>query len=214
MLLENVIKAILIGLGASIPLGPLGIMCVQRTLSKGRGAGFALGLGASLSDVIYSAIALFSLSFIATLLETNRLWVMLIGGVIIVFMGVKIALKNPVKDINAQVAGGGRLLQDFLTGFLMTIANPGALVLMLGLFAYFNLNLGENYKAYDVSLVLAGIFCGTSLWWFFLSWAISKFRSKIRLSQLITVNRISGILIMLLGFYSVAESLFLLFLKK
>lgn len=214
MLIENIIKAVLIGLGASIPLGPLGIMCIQRTLSKGRSAGFALGLGSSLSDAIYSAIALFSLAFIDSFLETNRLWVMLIGGVIIVFVGLKIAIKNPVKEINSQVAGNGRCLQDFLTGFLMTIANPGALVLMLGLFAYFDLNLGENYKPYDVSLVLAGIFGGTALWWFALSWAISRFRNKFRLSQLITINRVSGILIALLGLCSVAEALFQLFVMR
>lgn len=214
MLVENIIKAILIGLGASIPLGPIGIMCIQRTLSKGRSAGFALGLGASFSDAIYSAIALFSLAFIDSFLETNRLWVMLIGGVIIFFVGLKIAIKNPVKELNSQVAGGGKCLQDFLTGFLMTIANPGALVLMLGLFAYFDLNLGDSYKPYDVSLVLAGIFGGTALWWFSLSWAISRFRTKFRLSQIIKINRYSGIIIALLGILSVAEALFQLFIMK
>lgn len=214
MLLENIIKAVLIGLGASIPLGPIGIMCIQRTLSKGRAAGFALGLGASLSDAFYSAIALFSLAFIDEFIDTNRLWVMLIGGAIIVFIGLHIAIKNPVKDINSQVPGSGRHFQDFLTGLLMTISNPGALVLMLGLFAFFNLNLGDNYKPYDVTLVLAAIFAGTMLWWFLLSWAISKFRKKFRLSQLIIINRISGIAIALLGLFSVAEALFQLFIMK
>ena len=214
MLMENIIKAVLIGLGASIPLGPVGIMCIQKTLSKGRSAGFSLGLGASIGDTFYSAIALFSLAFIDDFISTNRLWVMLIGGAIIVFIGIRIAVKNPVKDLDSQVTGSSRHVQDLLTGLLMTISNPGALVLMLGLFAFFNLNLGDNYKPYDVSMVLAAIFAGTMLWWFTLSWGISKFRSKFRLRQLITVNKIAGIAIALLGLFSVAEALFQLFIMK
>lgn len=213
MLIQNIIKAILIGLGASIPLGPLGIMCIQRTLSKGRNAGMAVGLGSSLGDTIYAAIALLSLAFVSEFIDSNRLWVMLIGGAIIIFIGIQIALKNPVKDIR-QPKDSNKHVTDVLTGFLMTISNPGAIVLMLGLFAFFNLDLGDNYKPYDVSLVLLGVFGGTFLWWCTLSWAISKFRKKFRLRQLIMINRISGIVIALLGLLSLVESLFQMFIMK
>ena len=135
----NFLKAILIGLAASIPLGPLGIMCIQKALSKGRWAGFAVGLGSSIVDVFYAAIALFSVSFISEFLDRNRDWVMVIGGVIILLIGLQIALKNPIKDLrqpNRSGHSGTRHVQDLLRGFLMTIGNPGALVLMLGLFAF------------------------------------------------------------------------------
>lgn len=214
MLVENIIKAFLIGLAASIPLGPVGIMCIQKTLSKGRSNGFAFGAGAAVGDVFYSAIALFSLAFVSEFIDTNRLWVMLIGGAIIIFIGLHIAIKNPVKEINSQVTGSSRHVQDILTGLLMTLSNPGALVLMLGLFAFFNLNLGDNYQPYNVSIILASIFAGTLTWWFSLSWTVSIFRKRFRLRQLITVNRIAGVAIAALGLFSVAEALFQLFIMK
>ena len=205
----NFLKAILIGLSASIPLGPLGIACIQKTLNKGRWSGFAVGLGSSLVDVFYAAIALFSVSFISDFLDRNRIWVMLVGGVIIFLIGLQIALKNPIKDLRRPHAGsvGSRHAQDVLRGFLMTISNPGALVLMLGLFAFFGLILGDDYGVPAILIVLAGIFLGTVGWWFLLSSGISLFRKRFRLRQLIIINRVSGILIGILGMASLVEGL-------
>lgn len=203
------IKAILIGLGASIPLGPLGIVCIQKTLSKGRWAGFAVGLGSSVADCFYAAIALFSVSFISDFLNRNYDWVMLIGGVIILLIGLQIALKNPIKDLrrpNAEVITS-RHVREVGRGLLMTITNPGALVLMLGLFAFFHLDMGENYSTYDVLFVLSGIFLGTATWWYLLSRGISLFRKRFHLRQMLIINRISGSLIALLGFASLIEGL-------
>ncbi|MBQ0124493.1 MAG: LysE family transporter [Bacteroidales bacterium] len=216
-MVENFIKAILIGLGASIPLGPLGIMCIQRTLSKGRASGFSVGLGSSLGDTIYAAIALLSLAFVSDFLDRNRVWVMIIGGIIVVLIGLQIAIKNPIKDIknpSDKVRNTSKHFQDAATGFLMTLSNPGALVLMLGLFAFFGLDLGEDYQIYSVLVVLAGIFIGTAGWWFVLSWAVNLFRKRFRLRQLIIANRIAGLVIAAIGFASIAEGLFnLLFMK-
>ena len=205
----NFIKAILIGLGASIPLGPLGIMCIQRTINKGRWSGFAVGLGSSIVDVFYAAIALFSISFISDFLDRNRDWVMLIGGVIIIAIGVQIAMKNPIRDIRKpkETPKGPTLWQDVLRGFLMTISNPGAIVLMLGLFAFVGLDLGDGYTAYAVWAVLAGIMLGGLSWWFALSSGISMFRKKFQLRQMLIINRVSGIVIALLGLASLAEGL-------
>ena len=203
------VKAVLIGLTASIPLGPLGIMCIQKALSKGRWSGFAVGLGSSVADILYASIALFSVTFISEFLECNRNWVMVIGGAIVLGIGLQIALKNPIKDLRRPHAGsiGSRHAQDVLRGFLMTVTNPGALVLMLGLFAFFGLDLGSGYTHSAVLIVLSGIFLGTASWWFLLSSGISLFRKRFRLRQLIAINRISGILIALLGLASLVEGL-------
>ena len=204
----NFIKAILIGLAASIPLGPLGIMCIQRTLNKGRWAGFAVGVGSSVGDTIYASIALFSIQFINVFLDSNRSWVMLVGGLIIVFIGLQIALKNPIKDLRQKKIDKVNFeAKDVLRGFLMTISNPGALVLMLGLFAFFSLDLGSGSRPLAVAVVLAGIFLGTVLWWFVLSSGISLFRKRFHLRQMLIINRISGTIIALLGLVSVAEGL-------
>ena len=205
----NFIKAILIGLGASIPLGPLGIMCIQKTLSKGRWAGFAVGLGSTVADIFYASIALFSVTFINEFLDRNSSWVMLIGGIVIFLIGLQIALKNPIKDLQRPNAGAikTRHAQEALRGFLMTITNPGALVLMLGLFAFFGLDLGDGSHPEAAGFVLGGIFLGTAAWWFLLSSGISLFRKRFRLRQIITINRISGILIAVIGLSSLAEGL-------
>lgn len=206
----NFLKAILIGLAASIPLGPLGIMCIQKALSKGRWAGFAVGLGSSIVDVFYAAIALFSVSFISDFLDRNRIWVMLVGGVIILLIGLQIAMKNPIKDLQQSKTtpvSSSRHVKEVLRGFLMTISNPGALVLMLGLFAFFGLDLGTHYRAPAVLVVLAGIFLGTASWWFLLASGISLFRKRFRLRQMLVINRISGIIIALIGLASVVDSL-------
>ena len=204
----NFIKAILIGLGASIPLGPLGIMCIQKTLSKGRWAGFAVGLGSTVADIFYASIALFSVTFINEFLDRNSSWVMLIGGIVIFLIGLQIALKNPIKDLQRPNAGAikTRHAQEALRGFLMTITNPGALVLMFGLFAFVRLDMSDA-TTYSVLLVLAGIFAGTAGWWFLLSSGINLFRKRFRLRQMLIINRVSGILIALLGLASVIEGL-------
>ena len=214
-MLLNFLKAILIGLAASIPLGPLGIMCIQRTLDKGRWAGFAVGVGSSLGDVIYASIALFSVAFISEFLDRNHDWVMLIGGLVIFFIGLQIAVKNPIKDLRQRKIDAVSMnAKDVFRGFLMTILNPGALVLMLGIFAFFGLDLGGGPRPLAVAVVLGGIFLGTALWWFVLSSGISLFRKRFRLRQLIIINRISGIAIALLGLASVAQALALLILHR
>lgn len=203
------IKAILIGLAASIPLGPLGIMCIQKTLSKGRWSGFSVGLGSSVVDTFFSAIALFSVTFISDFLDRNREWVMLLGGVIILLIGLSIAMKNPIRELGPSRNGLPRAghVQDFLRGFLMTISNPGALVLLMGLFAFFGLDMNEGYQSCAVSIVLSGIFLGTASWWFLLSSGISLFRTRFRLRQMLIINRISGSVIAVIGLASAAESL-------
>lgn len=210
-MLLNFLQAILIGLAASIPLGPLGIMCIQRSLDKGRWAGFAVGVGSAIGDTIYAAIALFSVQFISEFLETNQAWVMLVGGLIILFIGLQIAVKNPIKDLRQRKIDAVSMnARDIIRGFLMTISNPGALVLMLGLFAFFRLDLGEGSRPLAVAIVLAGIFLGTTLWWFLLSSTISHFRKRFHVRQMLIINRISGSIIAILGLASVAQGLALL----
>lgn len=201
------IKAILIGLAASIPLGPLGIMCIQKTLSKGRWSGFAVGLGAALGDTFYAVISLFSISFLSSFLNESSDWVMLVGGLIIFVIGLQIAIKNPIKDLQRHKVQPASLpAKDVLRGLLMTLSNPGALVLMLGLFAFFRLSLADvGGNPIAIAVVVGGILLGTTGWWFLLSGGINLFRKRFRLRQLIIINHISGTLIALLGLASLAE---------
>ena len=208
-LLMVFIKGLIVGLGASIPLGPVGVLCIQKTLSKGRMAGFISGLGASVSDTFYSAFSLMGLFFIEEFVANNKAPVLLIGGLVIALIGVRIYRSNPLKQIH-QKKSKKRSFGDFFESFAMTITNPGSIFLIFGMFAAVRLDL-SNYTGsgagHAVRLVLTGIFLGSALWWFSLSNIVNIFRKKFRLKQLIILNRISGIIIIALGVISFCEGL-------
>lgn len=206
------IKGFIVGLGASIPLGPLGVLCVQKTLGKGRNAGFITGLGASVSDTFYAAISLMGLAFIQNIIDENLDWVMLFGGLVIMFIGVKIYLTNPIKQIR-QKHKNKKHIEDFFEGLFMTITNPGAIFLILGLFAAVGIELGESVTKGAPVTTLWGVFAGTATWWFTLSTGINVFRKKFRIKQLMMINRISGIIIFVLGLISMFNGLFELVVK-
>lgn len=206
-MLEDFIKGIIVGLGASIPLGPIGVLCIQRTLSKGKWSGFATGIGATLTDILYSAIALLGLSFVNDFLTTYRDWVMIIGGAIVAFFGVKIFLTNPIKQIKSVKGGGHQYAQDAISSFVMTITNPGALFLIIGMFAF----IGIDTSQYSFGLVMIpaimGVLIGSVGWWFTLSNIINIFRNKFRLKQLLITNWIAGVIVFAIGIASLFEGI-------
>ncbi len=213
MILVNFIKAVIIGLGASIPLGPVGVLCIQKTISKGRWAGFSLGLGSSLTDAFYAGAALLSLSFVSGFLDRNRLWVMLIGGIIVFVVGANIAFKNPVTQLRQRNNPGAksRFFADALQGFAMTITNPGALALMIGLFAFVGIKPEAYTSSQSIIIMILGVVAGTATWWFILSWVINLFRDRFKLRQLLILNRISGAIISILGLVAAIDGLVELF---
>jgi len=208
-LVVNFIKALIIGLGASIPLGPVGVLCIQKTISKGRWAGLSLGLGSSITDLFYSGVALLSLSFVSEFLDHHRTMVILVGGVIILFVGLNIAFKNPVKQLRQSNNPSKRSnhVTDGLQGFAMTISNPGALVLLLGLFAFVGIKPESYSEPLSIATMMAGVFIGTLIWWFILSSVINKFRKHFRLRQLLLLNRICGTMIAAFGLIATIEGI-------
>lgn len=208
----NLIKGILVGMGASIPLGPLGVMCVQKTLSKGRVSGFLTGLGASISDTIYAALAIASLAIIQEFVHNYNISVKILGGMIVVAIGLRIFLTNPVKQIRHNKEEK-RLFEDFFSSFFMTISNPGALFLILGLFAFVGVKVDRDSSWVTIIATLAGVFTGALGWWLILSNGINIFRKKFRLRQLLLINRVSGIVIMILGCITLLEGVYYLILR-
>lgn len=212
-MLTSLIKGCIVGLGASIPLGPLGVLCVQKTLSKGRNSGLITGLGASVSDTLYAAISLLGLAFIEELIQENREWVMLVGGAIIILIGLKIYLTNPIKQIR-QKNTHKKHFEDFFEAFFMTITNPGAIFLIISLLAAVGISIGDEVGKASIVAILWGVFIGSAVWWFTLSTTINIFRKRFRLKQLIMINRISGIVIAVLGIISMCEGILEMFIRK
>ncbi|MBO7278311.1 MAG: LysE family transporter [Bacteroidales bacterium] len=197
-MIELLIKGIIVGLGASIPLGPLGVLCIQKTLSKGKWSGVATGMGGAVSDLFFSALALFGLAMIQEWLQRNDLIISLVGGVIIMGIGVSVFVTNPIKQLRRPKETNQRYWGDFLTSFAMTITNPGALLLLLGLFTFVGLDLSVKSLP-RITIVLAGVMGGAMIWWMALAGLINKFRNRFRLRQLLSINRIAGIAIFILG---------------
>lgn len=205
-MLITLLKGFIVGLGASIPLGPLGVLCVQKTLSKGRNSGLFTGLGASVSDTFYAGLSLLGLAFVEKLITENRAPVMLIGGIIIILIGLKVYMTNPIKQIR-QKHNNKRHLEDFVEALVMTITNPGAIFLIIGLFAAVGINSSDGVEKVSVITTLWGVFLGTATWWFTLTTTINVFRKKFRLKQLIMINRIAGIVIAVLGIISACDGI-------
>lgn len=205
-MLITLLKGFIVGLGASIPLGPLGVLCVQKTLSKGRNSGFITGLGASFSDTLYAAISLLGLAFIENLIDKNRDIVMIIGGAIIIYIGIRIFLTNPIKQIR-QKNTNKKHIQDFIEAFLMTVTNPGAIFLILGLLAAVGININDSEVRPSVTIILLGVFSGSVVWWFTLSTGINLFRKKFRIRQLMMINRVSGAIMGVLGIIAMFDGI-------
>ena len=207
MVVQYLIDGIIIGFSASVPLGPIGVLCIQRTLNKGRLSGFISGLGAAFSDAIYAVIAGFSLSFIVTFIEQQLLYIQIFGAILLIVLGINIFYSNPAVQLRKQRKGKGNLFQDFFSTFLITISNPLAIFLFLAFFASF----GAVKPGDDVSnqfALIGGVLIGASFWWFILSSTISLFRSKINLRRLWWLNKITGAAIVILVIVGFVISIF------
>ena len=185
-----IFRGILIGLMVSVPLGPMGVLIIQKTLQKGALAGFVAGMGAACADLFYATVAAFGLGFVINVIQTHELILQIIGGIFLIIVGLKIYFDNPLKQIRMKkrVTKKG-LLGDFLTLFFLTVSNPVAIVVFMAVFA------GASVFGDDPSYRVIG----GGLWWYTLSTLVNIFRKKFRLRVLITINRVSGVLITVLG---------------
>ncbi len=205
-MLEEIIKGLIVGLGASIPLGPVGVLVVQRTISKGRLSGFVSGAGAACADTLFASLAVLSLAFVQNFFSEHKILLLIIGGFIVIALGVNIYLKNPIKQLRRKKQEK-RLLEDFVSVFFLTLSNPGAFFLILALFALVRLNVSNADGILNVVIALFGVMVGALLWWFILSSIISRFRRRFRIRQLWVINRVAGIIIAALGIISVVEGI-------
>lgn len=208
MTVLTIVKALLVGFVAGIPIGPVGILCIQKTLNKGMWNGFATGLGSAIMEIIYAAVALFSMAFVAEFIQDNRDWVMIIGGLVIIFVGISTFFKNPVDRLKgANIETSGRFT-DSLQGFLLTLSNPGALVIMLSLFAFAGIDPEAFDTKYTMGIMIFAVFIGESTWWLVLSSGVNHFRKKFSLRGLLLLNRISGSIIAVLGLAAFFEGIY------
>lgn len=197
-LVELLIKGIIVGYIASIPVGPIAILCVQRTLSKGRLSGFISGLGAATADTLLSIIAGLGLSFVIDFINDYTYIFKFLGGVLVIYIGLRIFFKNPVKQYRAKQMRRTTLPKDYITTLILTLSNPLNIFLYLAVFTAFNVVKGVSTFE-QFTAVFVGVFIGTSLWWYTLSSIVSRYHDRFNIRNLWWLNKISGIGILILG---------------
>lgn len=199
--MDWMLKGMLLGFSIAAPVGPIGVLCIRRTLSNGRAAGLVSGLGAATADAIYGTIAAFGVTFISSLLISQQTWLRLIGGVFLCYLGIKSFLSvaaDSTATLQAEGLGGA-----YLSTFLLTITNPLTILSFAAVFAGLGLSAGGNYAS--ATVLVLGVFLGSALWWFILSGGVSLFRSRFSPQGMRWVNRISGIIITTFGVIALAS---------
>lgn len=196
--LDILLKGILIGIVVSAPLGPVGVLCIQRTLNKGRWYGFITGLGATLSDIIYAMLTGYGMSFIFDFLSANQFYLQLVGSLMLLIFGFYTFRSNPVHSLRPLSASKGTYFHNFITAFFVTLSNPLIIFLFIGLFARFGflapgVRLFEQISGYF--FIALGAFC----WWFGITYFVNKVRSRFNLRGIWMINRIIGIVVMVVS---------------
>ena len=188
------VKGLIIGFSIAAPVGPIGLLCIQRTLTEGRISGFISGLGAATADAVYGCIAGFGLTFVSTFLISQNVWLRLIGGIFLCFLGIRTFISPPAE--RAASAEGKSLLTNYASTFVLTITNPVTILSFAAIYA----GLGV-YNYVSAVLLVSGVFTGSALWWFTLSSSVSLIRSKIDQHKLQWINRISGTILAGIGIF-------------
>lgn len=194
LILSIIFKGIAIGILVSAPMGPIGVLCIQRTLNKGRWSGLFTGIGAALSDMMYCILTGVGMSFVIEFIERNQSILQVVGSIVLLIYGIFLLKKNPAGSLKAPRPQKASYSKDFITGFLLTLSNPLILFLILSFFARFNF-LSPDYQFYHYIIAFLFIFVGALLWWFIITFFVNKVRSHFNVRSMWIVNRIIGIII-------------------
>ncbi|MFB7138102.1 LysE family translocator [Gottfriedia sp. NPDC056225] len=193
---EIYIKGLLIGLSIAAPVGPIGVLCIRRTLAHGRMVGLVSGLGAATADGIYGLIAGFGLTVIMNFLIGQHVWIQLIGGFFLCYLGVKTLIsKASYTQSDTQKKN---MINAFLSVLFLTLTNPMTILSFIAIFAGLGISNSASNIGTSIILVL-GVFSGSSLWWIILSSGVGLFRNRINNQSLTLINRLSGIIIIIFG---------------
>jgi threonine/homoserine/homoserine lactone efflux protein len=190
------LRGLLIGISIAAPVGPIGVLCIRRTLAEGRLSGFVSGMGAASADAIYGIIAAFGLTIISGFLVAQQNWLSFFGGIFLCYLGIRTFLSTPSEDTIQTESKG--LLRNYLSIFILTLTNPMTILSFAAIFA--GLGLADRPGDYISSVLLVlGVFIGSASWWLLLSFGVSIFRARVTPQWMIWINRVSGIIVLAFG---------------
>ncbi len=196
--LDLLVKGFIIGVVVSAPLGPVGVLCIQRTLNKGRWYGFVTGLGASLSDIAYALLTGYGMSFMFDFISANQKLLQIVGSIMLLAFGIYTFRSNPVQSLRPVSQNKGTYLHNFITAFFVTLSNPLIIFLFIGLFARFAFVL-PGIRVFEQVVGYLAIALGAFTWWFGTTFVVNKVRNRFNLRGIWMINRIIGIIVMIIS---------------
>ncbi len=197
-MLYIIFTGVLIGVLISAPMGPIGVLVIQRTLNKGRWPAFFTGVGAALSDIIYCLLTGLGLSFVTDFIQDNQTILQVVGSVVLIIYGIYLFRNNPSRQLKAPTETPNTYWRDFGTGFLFTFSNPLILFFIIGLFARFNF-MDSHYRFYHYIVGYLCIAAGALIWWYGITFFVNKVRAHFNVRSMWLVNRIIAVLILIMA---------------
>jgi threonine/homoserine/homoserine lactone efflux protein len=191
------LKGLLIGLAIAAPVGPIGILCIRRSLTEGRMIGLVSGLGAASGDAIYGFLAAFGLTLVTQFMVDQQAWIRLVGGVFLCYLGVKTFIA-PVGRESVAMRGNG-LVGAYASTLILTLTNPMTILAFTAIFAGLGISTGDKRDHLSGANLVAGVFSGSALWWLFLSQSAGLLRTRLGPESWRWINRISGLIIVGFG---------------
>jgi len=201
-LIINIVKAALIGICVSIPFGPIAIMVIRNSFSKGRKSGFVTGLGATTVDSTWATVSVFFLGFAEELIDRYNTYILLAGGLVIMIVGLSMVKSNPFRQLDKQSQRIDSVSpKDYLKSVALGFSNPAAIFIMFALFAGFGVNVSPGDGFVRIFTVLAALAGGSVFYWFTFSGVFARFRRSINLKAILWINRIAGSAVACFGVY-------------
>lgn len=196
-ILSFIFKGMLIGIIASAPMGPIGVLCVQRTLNKGRWYGFVTGIGAAVSDIIYALLSVVGMGLVMDFIsnQQNKFYLQIAGSLLLLAFGIYTYRTDSTKNLRKSRKGKGTLVNNGITAFLVTISNPLIIFLFLACYAQFAFVLPDH--PFEMTVGLMSIFAGALLWWFGLTWLVDKIGGKFDQNGIKIINQVIGAIVMI-----------------
>lgn len=199
ILLVIFLKGMIAGFIIAAPVGPVGILCIRRTLSGRYALGIVTGLGAGLADTFYGAIAGFSLASIADFIKHNDFYLRLVGGILLGWLGFSIFRSSP-RETNSESREKVTLLHGFTSAFFLTVSNPITLLVFGAAFAAMGISPAEDSLS-QASVLVIGVFLGATTWWLSLSTSVHLMHHMLSDDQLLWINRASGVMLVMFSLY-------------
>jgi len=197
---DVLLRGVVLGFSIAAPVGPIGVLCIRRTLAQGRLAGLLSGLGAATADALYGAVAAFGLTLVTQLLVGQQNWIRLTGGLFLCYLGVKTFFARPAEQ--AAPAQSASLVGAYASTLALTLSNPMTILSFSAMFAGIGLGVGGGEGA--AALLVAGVFAGSAAWWLMLSAGVGLLRARIGADTLRWVNRTSGAIVFAFGAFALA----------